>query len=192
MADVESENNGAQVVAWQPPPEVPGVVDMRLLADQQRHLSRQMTSTRESVAQVFSALEMIVGVLSETMTRMRNTQQTDAASGLEPVLDNIANEVKSLRTYVESRPEPQPPNLRELTVPLTAAFERLDRRTAEHIEKTVSDRMQGLYDALREDFEQQNLHRDRIMRREVDRLLFFALGIAGLLTGGALWLLLKP
>jgi hypothetical protein len=150
-----------------------------------------MTSTRESVAQVFTALEMMVGALSEVMTRIKATQSADHAS-LEPVLENISNEVKSLRQFVESRPEPQPPNLRELTVPLTAAFERLDRRTAEHIDKTVSDRMQGLYEALREDFDQQNQQRDRVMRREIDRLLFFALGIAGLLTGGGLWLLLKP
>ncbi len=173
---------------------------MQLLADQQRYLSRQVVSTRESVGQVFKALEMMVGVLSEAMTRWRGAQTVDPAVAddiakrlnVEPLLENISDEVRSLKAYIESRPEPAAPNLRDLTVPLTAAFERLDRRTAEHIEKTVSDRMQGLYEALREDFEQQNLHRDRIMRREIDRLLFFALGIAGLLTGGGLWLLLKP
>lgn len=188
---MEPESTAAGLVAWQPHAAEVANGELRLLADQQRSLARQMTATRESVAQVFTALEMMVGALSEVMTRIKATQSADHPS-LEPVLENISKEVKSLRQYVESRPEPQAPNLRELTVPLTAAFERLDRRTAEHIDKTVSDRMQGLYEALREDFEQQNQHRDRIMRREIDRLLFFALGIAGLLTGGGLWLLLKP
>lgn len=188
---MEPESTAGGLVAWQPQAAEVVNGELRLLADQQRSLARQMTATRESVAQVFTALEMMVGALSEVMNRIKATQSADPAA-LEPVLESISNEVKSLRQYVESRPEPQAPNLRELTVPLTAAFERLDRRTAEHIDKTVSDRMQGLYEALREDFEQQNQHRDRIMRREIDRLLFFALGIAGLLTGGGLWLLLKP
>jgi septation ring formation regulator EzrA len=191
MLLVEPESTAAGIVPWQPQSAEIANGEFRLLADQQRSLVRQMASTRESVAQVFTALEMMVGALSEVVTRIKVTQPPDHTS-LEPVLENISNEVRSLRQFVESRPEPQPPNLRELTVPLTAAFERLDCRTAEHIDKTVSDRMQGLYEALREDFEQQNQQRDRIMRREIDRLLFFALGIAGLLTGGGLWLLLKP
>jgi CRISPR/Cas system CSM-associated protein Csm2 small subunit len=191
MLLVEPESTPAGLVPWEPQSAEVANGELRLLVDQQRSLARQMTSTRESVAQVFTALEMMVSVLSEVMTRIKNHQPADHAA-LEPVLDNISSEVKSLRQFIESRPDPQPPNLRDLTVPLTAAFERLDRRTAEHIDKTVSDRMQGLYEALREDFDQQNQQRDRIMRREIDRLLFFALGIAGLLTGGGLWLLLKP
>lgn len=181
----------AGLVAWQPQAAEVASGEIRFLADQQRSLLRQMASTRESVAQVFTALEMMVGALSEVITRVKAVQPADP-SALETVLESISNEVKSLRQYVESRPEPQPPSLRELTAPLTAAFAQLDRRTAEHIDKIVSERMQGLYEALREDFEHRDRQRDRIMRREMDRLLFFALGVVGLLTGGGLWLLLKP
>jgi demethoxyubiquinone hydroxylase (CLK1/Coq7/Cat5 family) len=189
------------------------------LAGQQRELARETEKSREHMIEVFGAIERAMDAIRVRIGRQPDPAQmsVEIAAQVEQrmaaiVSDQVAqqvtrqvaeqidsrnqalvSELQALRASFDQRPQANvSADFSDLAEPLAAALDRINQKSIEHLETALSARTHGLYEALKEDLEQLGVARTHSIRKEVDRVLYFALGIAGLVMGGALWAVLKP
>ncbi len=157
-------------------------------------LTLRLTEQHQDVRQwLESRLDDLGSRLQSELTRLTPPPSSENLSAVDvEVVANavrtIASELTDLRQQVgllAERPAPAPPamDMSRLAEPLSAAFEKLDQ--------TVGERMNGLFEAVREELTTMSDARTRAIRRELDRVLYIATGLFGVLSGAFLWLLLR-
>jgi hypothetical protein len=198
----------AAVAAASPEPSAPVDVEAavstaltRQSADWNRSLETQLSHqvSGRMDAQLAGIREWLDGRIGEWNSEFReqlrplveNPPEATTSVDVEVVANAvraIATELTDLRQQIvrlgQRPPEPAPTiDLKGFAEPLSAAFEKLDQ--------AMGERMNGLFEAVREELSSMQDVRTRAIRRELDRVLYIATGLFGVLSGGFLWLLLR-
>jgi hypothetical protein len=60
------------------------------------------------------------------------------------------------------------------------------------LDDAIGSRLNALFDAFKEEMAKESAARQKLLRSEMERVLFIQLGMVGVALGGLLWLILKP